>query len=125
VKPGWYILNYHDVNWESSLLVRGIGGTVSPDVFLEHIRSLRAVGKIISVREGLELLHEGHVFEQPTFSFWFDDGFVGVRRYGLPILNNEGITAAISVCSRFVDRTEMFWRSKLSYLRYVDALRTL
>src|SRR5262245_60839674 len=53
------------------------------------------------------------------------DGVAGVRKYAAPVLAEHGITGGISLCSRFNDRTEMFWRSKLSYLHSIDAGRHL
>lgn len=121
---GWYILLYHDVSWEESPFTRHIGGTCPPDVFREHVRVCSELGQLVSVREGMEKLKGGEA-AAPFFSFWFDDGFAGVRKYAAPILAERGVTAATSVCSRFANRTEMFWRFKLSYLQSLDAGRHL
>src|SRR5262249_45096313 len=59
--------------------------------------------------------------DRPLFSFWFDDGFAGVRKYAAPILADWGMTGATSVCSRFATRKELFWRVKLSYLNSAGA----
>ena len=123
--PGWYILNYHDVNWENSALLRGVGGTVPPDVFRQQVGRLREMGRLISVDSGLDMLLKGENPTEPTFSFWFDDGLIGVRKYALPILRAAGITGAMSVCGRFTRREEMFWRFQLSYLSFVDGIRVL
>ena len=68
MKPGWYILNYHDVNWESSYFTRAIGGVVSPDLFCKHVEKLSKKGKIISVQTGLELLKNKTPIQKPLFS---------------------------------------------------------
>ena len=122
--PGWYIILYHDVSWEESPFVRDIGGTCPPDVFRDHVRACEGLGELVSIREGMEKLKRGDI-AAPLFSFWFDDGFVGARKYAAPILAERGITGATSICSRFTNRSEMFWRCKLSYLQSIDAGRHL
>ena len=58
-------------------------------------------------------------------SFWFDDGFSGVRKYAKPIMDAYGIAGAISIDSKFTLREEMFWRLKLSFIAQTDGLRFL
>jgi len=123
--PGLYILNYHDVNYESSVLVRGIGYHHSPDVFARHVEMLSHAGVLMSMDEALDRLLVGHPFAAPTFAFWFDDGFAGVRRFAAPILKRYAVTGALSICSRFVSRSEMYWHCMLSGLRFADGLRVL
>lgn len=118
--PGWYILTYHNVSWEESPLIRGIGGTCPPDVFREHVRTCAEVGALVGVKEGLGRLRGSDVNE-PLISFWFDDGLAGVSRHAAPILAEHGVTGAQSVCSRFATRSEMFWRFKLSYVHAAGA----
>ena len=125
MRGGWYILNYHNVDWEDSILSRAIGGTVRPDVFRGHLRTLCRLGRFISVPEGQRILDAGGRIDEPLFSLWFDDGFAGVREHAFPICQELGIHGAVSVCSRFVLRTELFWRCKLSYLAHVDGIRLL
>jgi hypothetical protein len=124
MKPGWYILLYHDVSWEESQFVRHIGGTCAPDVFRDHVRTCGELGEIVSVDEGFARLQSGRI-DSPHFSFWFDDGLAGVRKYAAPILESRGVTGATSLCSRVIDRKEFFWRFKLSYLNSIDASRHL
>jgi hypothetical protein len=122
--PGWYILLYHDVSWEETSFVRHIGGTCPPDVFRDHLITCKGLGTLVSVQEGMERLIGGRI-TSPLFSFWFDDGFIGVRKYAAPILAENGVAGATSICSRFNSRAEMFWRLKLSYLQSIDAGRHL
>ena len=125
MKAGWYVLNYHNVDWENSLLTHALGGAVSPDIFRRHLKAFSRRGELISVQEGIRRLSEGVPFRRPAFSVWFDDGYSCVRKYALPICREFGITAAMSVCSRLALRQEMFWCAKLSYLSFVDGLRFL
>lgn len=118
MKKAWHILNYHDISWEENPLLRGIGGSFSPDVFRSHVEALSANSKIVSIQEGFEKFAAGKITE-PLVSFWFDDGFKGVRRYALPILRDQGASAAMSVNSKFTLRQEMFWRCKLSCINHL------
>ena len=122
LKPGWYIMLYHDISWEENCYIRAIGGTCPPDLFREHVKALASWGEILSVAEGEKRLRENRI-DGPIFSFWFDDGFNGVNRYAMPILDEAGVAGAISICSRFVDRTEFYWRLKLAYLNSIDGMR--
>lgn len=124
LRLGWYIILYHDISWEENCYVRSIGGTCPPDVFHQHVKALASLGELVSITEGEKRLREDTIGE-PIFSFWFDDGLYGVAKYAMPILEQFDITAAISICSRFVNRTEFFWRFKLAYLNSVDGMRFL
>lgn len=124
MRSAWYILLYHNVSWEENPYLRGLDVTVPPDLLRDHLTTLSRLGEVVSVADGLQRLSAGG-FRRPTFSLWFDDGFVGVRRYAAPLLAEHGAPGALSICSRFVARTELFWRAKLSYLHYLDELRRL
>jgi peptidoglycan/xylan/chitin deacetylase (PgdA/CDA1 family) len=124
LRPAWYILNYHDVSWEESAFIRHIGGTCPPDVFHDHVRMCAKLGHLVSVQDGMHRLKHDDI-HAPLFSFWFDDGYYGVRRYAAPILAEHGVTGATAICSRFITRKEMFWRLKLSYLESMDVGRHL
>jgi hypothetical protein len=125
MKAGWYILNYHDVNYEDSILTRAIGGTIRPDVFYEHMSSLITMGSFITVQEGLDALNNNVEFKQPTFSLWFDDGFYGLKEHAAKICEHFNIFPTVSICSRFALREEMFWRCKMSALVHLDGMRFL
>lgn len=120
----WIILLYHNISWEDNIFTRGIGGTCSPDLFERQINQVKNYGDLISVYDGLELCSEGKS-KSTTFSFWFDDSFSGVKKYAMPILKNYGITGAFSINSRFINRDELFWRSKLSYIESVGGMKFL
>ena len=124
LKPGWYIILYHDISWEENCYINSIGGTCPPDVFRQHVCTLYSLGGLVSVTQGEKLLRNNAI-DRPVFSFWFDDGLTGVLRYAMPILDEFNVTGAISICSRFVRRTEFFWRFKLSYLNSIDGIRFL
>jgi peptidoglycan/xylan/chitin deacetylase (PgdA/CDA1 family) len=124
LQRGWYIILYHDVSWEENNYVRGIGGTCPPDLFRRHVRALSSLGKLVSVEDGHRLLISDSI-DEPIISIWFDDGLAGVSKHALPILDEFGVSGAVAICSRFMDRTEFFWRFKLSYLNSIDGIRFL
>ncbi len=125
MQPGWYIVNHHDVQYEDSDLTRAIGGTTRPDVFRHHVAALSQHGRFISIAEGQATLERGQDFREPTFSLWFDDGYAGLATHVRPVCDEFGIQPALSICSRFILREEMFWRVKLSVLSQGNGLAAL
>ncbi|MFC1584228.1 hypothetical protein ACFL5V_01630 [Fibrobacterota bacterium] len=123
-KTHWIILLYHDVSWEENSFINRIGGTCPPDIFREHLDIISSYGNIVSIKEGLESTLKNESADV-LFSFWFDDGFRGVRKYAMPYLNEFGVTGAISICSKFISKEDLFWRSKLSFIAEVDGMRFL
>ena len=124
LKKGWYILNYHDISWEESSYLVGIGGSFPPDIFREHLNILSSYAKLVSIDEGFNRLRDGNI-DEPLVSFWFDDGFRGVKRYAFEIMQEFNITGALSINSKFTKKEELFWRMKLSYLSQNDGLKSL
>ena len=124
MKTRWIILLYHNVSWEDNLFTNRIGGTCAPDLFEHHIKMVSKYGDIVSIEDGLNLTRINNK-KDVLFSFWFDDGFRGVRKYAMPILLNNGMTGAISICSKFINKDELFWRMKLSFIESVDGMRFL
>lgn len=124
MKAGWYILNYHDVSWEQSPFIRAVGDSFSPDIFHEHVAALAKKFELVSVQEGWARLQNGDI-DQPILSFWFDDGYAGVRKYAFPILEDAGVKAGMAVNSSFMLRKDFYWRLKLGFLAHVDGLRFL
>ena len=119
LKPGWYIILYHDINWEENLYNKFIGGTCPPDIFYDHVSLLNNLGEFVSINEGLRLISDNRI-SRPVFSLWFDDGLKGVFNYALPITEEFNVKPAISICSDFLNRKEMFWRYKLSFLHGIN-----
>jgi peptidoglycan/xylan/chitin deacetylase (PgdA/CDA1 family) len=124
VKNAWYILLYHNVSWANGSLCRGLNLTCPPDLFADHLETLRNEGRFVSLREGIELAARGPL-SAPLFSVWFDDGFRGVREWALPLLKEAGVPAALSICSRITEGREVYWRLKLAWLNSRDCLRML
>ena len=115
MKNGWYIILYHDVNWEDSVFTQYIGGTCAPNIFFEQIELMKSIGQFVNIEDGTKLLKREQI-DKPYFSIWFDDGLKGVINHAYPILNHFHIKPAISVCSDFLNQKKMFWRYQLSFL---------
>jgi len=67
MKAGWYILEYHNVEWEENPFMRIIRGTFPPDIFYDHMQKLGQIGEIVDVQIGLELALRGNI-KRPLFS---------------------------------------------------------
>lgn len=122
MRPGWYIINYHDVDYEDSILTRALGVTTRPDVFGDHLDQMAERGRFVSIDEGCALL-ERDAIREPLFSVWFDDGYAGVAAEALAACEHHRVPAAMSVCADFVTRAKMYWRAQLSYLAATDGLK--
>ena len=109
MKNAWYILNYHDINWESGILNKKIGGTFSPDIFFNHLKVLNENFNLVSINEGLLKYQEGNI-KEPILSIWFDDGLIGVRKYAYDILEDFKTKAAVSINSDFFLKKQMFFK---------------
>lgn len=124
MKNGWYVLNYHDVSWEENRFLKGIGGSFPPDIFRGHLKRLSEAGVLVAVGEGYKKLLSNSL-DKPYISIWFDDGFVGVRKYAKPIMELYGIQGAVSLNADTLFRRTMFWRAQASYIAGTDSLRIL
>ncbi len=124
MQKAWYILTYHDISWEHNDYLKSVGESFPPDIFAEHVKTLKEEFELVSIQKGWEKLQANSI-DTPMVSFWFDDGYSGVRRYAEPILRDNQVTGGIAVNSDFLLRKEYFWRLKLSYLTNVDGLRFL
>ena len=124
MNPGWYILNYHGISWEDGVYTRALGGNLPPDVFRSHLDALNKNARLVSIPDGFRRFQQGTI-DEPLVSIWFDDGLAGVRQYALPLLEQAGVEAAMSVNSKFMLREELFWRCKLSFLTFTDGMRFL
>jgi len=124
MKNGLYILLYHNISWSMTSHLCGFNSSCPPDILSQHLEVLQSRGDIVGPKEGLRRLQEGHL-TAPTFCLWFDDGYAGVFRHAYPMLSKLGISGAMSICSRNIDRSEMLWRLKLSHIAYRGKARLL
>lgn len=122
MEKAWYIINYHDVNWEEPMALK-VGGTVPPNFFADHLQYLCQKGELVSIEEGERRVIEGNL-NKPLFSIWFDDGLKGVLKYAAPILKKYNLKAAISINSDFYNHNQLGWIFKLSYLRSTDYFKS-
>ena len=124
LEKAWYILLYHDVNYEVNPLINGIGGTIAPDIFEDQIKTASQLGDLVSVDEGLKILLENKI-KSPLISIWFDDGLIGVRKNAYDIIKPYGISPALSISNKFFIERKNVWRFMLSFIANTDYLRVL
>lgn len=84
---GWYIFYYHDVSNDDRVpsSVR-----TSPERFASEIGFLKRNFDLVAFSEGLRALRAGAI-DRPLASVCFDDGFSGVLRHALPVLERERV----------------------------------
>lgn len=121
-KKAWYIINYHDISWEESAFLKPYSIVTPPDLFYKHIENISKLGEFVSFQEGYNRSKNNNI-THPLFTITFDDGLKGVRKYGMPILNEFNTVGAVSVCSSFFLHQDIFWRGKLGWLHYKDGDR--
>lgn len=125
MKKRWYILLYHQISWENGSLTWGTNDVCPPDIFRKHVSQINSLGRIVSFNEGFDLCSRRRKLDEPIFSFWFDDGWSGVSKYALPILNEYKSTGVISICSKYWRRNMLHLPCMLSYLNAIDGNRFL
>jgi peptidoglycan/xylan/chitin deacetylase (PgdA/CDA1 family) len=86
------ILCYHDVDpaWHSPI-------SVHPDVFARQMEWLAAHRRVVSLAEAVRLMDAKGRLPAGVASVTFDDGFVGVHEFAMPVLLQEGLQATFFV----------------------------
>ena len=121
---GLYVMTYHQISWAENYFVRGAGIVTPPDIFRQHLATYQALGAMLSLPEALALLEKGPL-RNPTFAITFDDGFDGIIKYVLPIMQEFTCGVTISPCPSFLLRDEFFWRLELFFLANTGRLPLL
>lgn len=96
---GWYIFYYHDVSNDSRVpsSIR-----TAPERFASEIGFLKRNFDLAAFSEGLRALRAGTI-DRPIASVCFDDGFSGVLRHELPILERERVPHILFLNGAFLD----------------------
>lgn len=115
LKNYWYILIYHNIDWEENWMLKSISNTLSPDIFFQQLNTLSNRVEFLDINQAHKkfILNE---LNNPTVSIWFDDGYKGCLRHAKQITDYFNIKPSVSICSNFVMRKEIFWRMKISFL---------
>jgi folate-dependent phosphoribosylglycinamide formyltransferase PurN/peptidoglycan/xylan/chitin deacetylase (PgdA/CDA1 family) len=117
------VMLYHDIGPGDSPYLKHCGLSLSVKRFREHVNVLSEFYRVISVREVFERCCAG-IREPDTIAFSFDDGYRGILD-AFSILKEKGFPATAYINPDFASKTDLFWRSKLSFLveKYPKELR--
>lgn len=86
------ILCYHDVDaeWRSPI-------SLHPAVFARQMGWLAAHRRVVSLAEAVRLMDERGRLPAGVASVTFDDGFVGMHEFAMPVLLREGLQATFFI----------------------------
>lgn len=93
------IVCYHaiDPTWHSPI-------SVDPDSFAQQMAWLASHRRVISLREAVGMMDSRGRLPAGITSITFDDGFVSVHEYAMPILLREGLDATIFLVPGTLER---------------------
>jgi len=103
--PKLLILNYHRVC--SSFKKNEYLG-ISAGIFEQHIRFLKDNFKMVSMQDGLRLLHAGNSGKNYA-AINLDDGYMDNYLYAYPILKKYNVPATIFLITDFIGKDHIFW----------------
>ena len=103
--PKLLILNYHRVC--SSFKKNEYLG-ISAGIFEQHIRFLKDNFKMVSMEDGLRLLHAGNSGKNYA-AINLDDGYMDNYLYAYPILKKYNVPATIFLITDFIGKDHIFW----------------
>lgn len=101
------ILCYHNVVAPGDDEIGGPGLHLACDRFERQIRWLAAHYEVVSLREFSERL-SARMSLRSVAAVTFDDGYAGVFKYALPLLDTLGIPATVFLVAQAVGRAEGF-----------------
>jgi peptidoglycan/xylan/chitin deacetylase (PgdA/CDA1 family) len=87
---------------------------VAASTFRQQLRALRALYRVVPMRDLHAILAGQAPLTAPTAVVTFDDGYRDNHRIALPILAAEGVPATFFVSVDFVDRGVPFWFDRLA-----------
>lgn len=105
------VLLFHDIAATENDFVAGLGTTMHPDIFADHVAYLSQHYDITSIDE--LMTRRGR---RPRVSIAFDDGYRSVLQNALPIMQRHNVTAIIYLITRAVGNRELVWVNELNYL---------
>jgi peptidoglycan/xylan/chitin deacetylase (PgdA/CDA1 family) len=104
--PAAAILMYHRIASHSG---KGRRGTVSPENFNAHMRTLRDDGyAVLPLRELLVLVASGELSDRSVV-ITIDDGYADVRQNAAPVLADYGYPATLFVTGATLSGCPEFW----------------
>jgi peptidoglycan/xylan/chitin deacetylase (PgdA/CDA1 family) len=96
------ILCYHDIDaaWRSPI-------SVDPAVFARQMAWLAAHRRVVSLAEAVRLMDARGRLPAGVASVTFDDGFVGVHEFAMPVLLQEGLPATFFIVAGTLGTTNV------------------
>jgi peptidoglycan/xylan/chitin deacetylase (PgdA/CDA1 family) len=109
------ILTYHSVyESDNNPLIADRVHNIPPDLLYAQLKFLKKRFTILPLDELVERIKRGKT-TNGLASVTFDDGYVSVLDYGIPVLNALGISATFFLSTRLIE-SQTFWRDKVRYL---------
>ena len=92
----------------AALRIDPFGLAVTPQAFELAVEALRRETDVLSPQEFIEMIKGNYPPGQYSL-ITFDDGYEDVVTNGLPVLNRQGIGAALFIPSRILRDSTLFW----------------
>lgn len=103
------ILAYHGVDDRADPLMNFDGFHVRPDVFEQHLRTLKGHYRVVPLRELVDVFQRGEPPPPRAVAITFDDGYRNNLSHAAPLLKKYGMPATFFVTTGFVDGTHRPW----------------
>jgi peptidoglycan/xylan/chitin deacetylase (PgdA/CDA1 family) len=109
-----YVLLYHSIAEEKHCLLENMSDSIflPVETFRKQIQFIRDNYEIVSIEDYID----GQAKKQSVI-INFDDGYKDVFQYAYPILEEYEAPFSISINSSFSNCENLFWISKINYLR--------
>lgn len=104
------VLLFHDVSPVESPFVAGLGTTLSPTIFRDHLSFLREHYDFVSI-DAIGEPSGG----RPRVAIVFDDGYRSIYQHAAPALRDVGAPALVYLITRAVDSAEPVWVNALNW----------
>lgn len=98
---------------------------VNPAAFEQHLRYLAKNFTILPLREIAQYLREHKPLPQKTAAITFDDGYKDNYLYAYPLLQKYGLPATVFLTAGHIEKDDLFWWDKVSYLIEHTSLKAL
>lgn len=109
-----FIVNYHNIvkDEDYDQYDKGIFTRKAKSAFEKEVESLSKNFEFVSLKQLVESLKKGQVIPK-ALAFTFDDGYQGVYKFALPVLEAYGTVGSIFVISQYPSQTVCFDFDKL------------
>jgi peptidoglycan/xylan/chitin deacetylase (PgdA/CDA1 family) len=114
----FYILAYHRVSPFNIGNYPFEAGTISaiPEEFEKQIRFVMKRFNVINFSILSDILSSDKILPKNSLIITFDDGYADNYEIAWKILKRYGLTATVFLSTSFIDKKEIFWFDKLTYI---------